>query len=87
MKETVTRPPETTGTGTPLTLLLFSTNISSDEDFTRASAFFDSHPHIHEWNIDRDDVDCVLRIFTGQLTPGDVIALAGKLGFVCSELE
>lgn len=87
MKETIIRHPEKPAAGTPLTLLLFSTNISSDEDFTRASAHFDTHPHIHDWNIDREDVDCVLRIFTDQLTPGDVIALAGKLGFVCSELE
>lgn len=87
MKKTATHNPETPAAGTPLTLLLFRTNISTDADFLHATAHFDAHPHIHEWNIDRDDVDCVLRIFTVQLTPGDVITLAGKLGFVCSELE
>ncbi len=87
MKETATTHPENPAGGTPLTLLLFCTNIRSDADFLRAAPHFDAHPHIHEWNIDRDDVDCVLRIFTGQLTPGDVIALAGNLGFVCTELE
>lgn len=82
INETATRQP-----ATPQTLLLFRTSIRTDADFKRACTLFDTHPHIYDWNIDREDVDCVLRIFTDQLTPGDVIALAGNLGFDCSELE
>lgn len=68
-------------------ILLFRTNIRTDADFLAVQQHFDTHPHISEWTIDREDVDCVLRIFSAQLTTGDIIRLAGQLGFECSELD
>jgi hypothetical protein len=67
-------------------LLIFKTNIReicSNCEMHKALA---SHAEIHHWSIDTDDVDCVLRISTGTLTPSAIISLINTLGYQCSEL-
>ena len=69
------------------TLLIFKTNILTDEAFGAIHPLFEKHPAITDWSIDRDDRDCVLRVFTEKLTPADIILLIGNEGFFCAELD
>ena len=45
-----------------------------------------SHKKISEWNVDTEDVDCVLRIVSHSLTHDHIISEIKKLGFQCNEL-
>jgi len=67
-------------------VLVFKTNVSSDDDVEKVRRALASKNNITRWNIDRDDVDKVLRIECEQLQPQAVIRLLGDAGFVCEEL-
>ncbi len=68
-------------------ILIFKTNIQTESDKRRIQYTLDSLDSIQQWNIDLHDVDCVLRIVSGTLTPEQVIALVKRHGFECKELE
>ena len=67
-------------------VLVFKTNISSDEDVEKIGRVLTSESNITRWNIDRDDIDKVLRIECDQLQPEAVIKLLRDAGFECEEL-
>ena len=65
---------------------LFKTNILTDEDVEKIRWVLTSESNITRWNIDRDDIDKVLRIECDQLQPDAVIRLLRNAGFECEEL-
>lgn len=69
-------------------LLIYRTDISTRKREKMLQSFFDDHPHILDWNIDRQDIDNVLRI---EISKGiDVDELLGYIrmqGLHCEELE
>ena len=67
-------------------VLVFKTNILSDEDVEKISHVIASESNITRWNIDRDDIDKVLRIECDQLQPEAVIKVLRDAGFECEEL-
>ena len=67
-------------------VLVFKTNISSDKDVEKVGHVLTSESNITRWNIDRDDIDKVLRIECDQLQPEAVIKLLHDAGFECEEL-
>ena len=67
-------------------VLVFKTNILSDEDVEKIGRVLTSESNITRWNIDRDDIDKVLRIECDQLQPEAVIKLLRDAGFECEEL-
>ena len=67
-------------------VLVFKTNISSDEDVEKIRHVLTSESNITRWNIDRDDIDKVLRIECDQLQPEAVISVLRAAGFECEEL-
>jgi tRNA G26 N,N-dimethylase Trm1 len=67
-------------------VLVFKTNISSVEDVEKIGRVLTSESTITRWNIDRDDIDKVLRIECDQLQPEAVIKLLRDAGFECEEL-
>ena len=67
-------------------VLVFKTNILSDEDVEKIGRVLTSESNITRWNIDRDDIDKVLRIECDQLQPEAVIKLLHDAGFECEEL-
>ena len=67
-------------------VLVFKTNILSDEDVEKIGRVLTSESNITRWNIDRDDIDKVLRIECDQLQPEAVIKLLIDAGFECEEL-
>ena len=56
-------------------VLVFKTNILTDEDVEKIRWVLTSESNITRWNIDRDDIDKVLRIECDQLQPDAVIRL------------
>jgi hypothetical protein len=68
-------------------ILLFKTNIQTILDKQRIQASFDSNEQIYQWNIDLQDVDCVLRIVSETLTTAEIISAVELMGFDCTELE
>jgi hypothetical protein len=67
-------------------VLVFKTNILTDEDVEKIGWVLTSESNITRWNIDRDDIDKVLRIECDQLQPDAVIRLLRNAGFECEEL-
>lgn len=67
-------------------VLVFKTNILSDEDVEKIGLVLASESNITRWNIDRDDIDKVLRIECDQLDPEAIIRMLRDAGFECEEL-
>lgn len=68
-------------------VLLFKTNIASEEDEERLAPLLDNHNAISKWNVDREDIDNVLRVETKELDAPGVIVMVTATGFKCEELE
>ncbi len=67
-------------------ILLFKTNISSEEDKLVIQPTLDSHASIRHWTVDLNDCDFVLRIESESLDHQQVINLISDHGFECCEL-
>ena len=68
-------------------ILVFATNIRTENDKQTISNLLDKNPEIEQWSLDQEDVDCVLRIETDTLSEEQIIDLLGDLNFECSALE
>jgi predicted ATP-grasp superfamily ATP-dependent carboligase len=68
-------------------ILVFATNIKTEPDRQKVSSILDIHSEIHEWNVDQEDVDCVLRIVSQTLSENQIINIIGAQNFVCIPLE
>ena len=68
-------------------ILIFKTNIQTKRDKLRIQRELDTLETIQQWNIDLEDIDCVLRIVSDRLTPEQIILVVKDNGFECSELE
>ncbi|BAV04118.1 hypothetical protein SAMN05421788_104146 [Filimonas lacunae] len=68
-------------------ILIFKTNIRTPKDHHAVKNSLDTHQQISQWNIDMQDVDCVLRIESYQVKTHEIIALINSQGYQCSELE
>ncbi len=67
-------------------ILVFKTNIGSEYDLKKVGTVLSKEPRIKAWNVDRDDVDKVLRIESHHLHPLAVIRLMRQAGYYCEEL-
>tara|TARA_R110000737_G_scaffold53512_1_gene75148 strand:- start:14198 stop:14476 length:279 start_codon:yes stop_codon:yes gene_type:complete len=69
-------------------LLIYRTNISSKKRIKLLQPFFDEHPHILDWNVDRQDVDNVLRIeVLDGIKEEEVLVFIHNQGLLCEELR
>jgi hypothetical protein len=68
-------------------ILIFKTNIQTEFDRLRIKNVLDASQKVLKWNIDMDDVDCVLRVVSDSLTPEQIITVIQYVGFECAELE
>ena len=68
-------------------VLVFATNIKTEKDKQKIISTLDEHSEIHEWNVDQDDIDCVLRIVTNTLSEEHIIQLISQHDFACAALE
>lgn len=67
-------------------ILVFKTNIQSDKDLLLVRELMCSLG-ILDWNVDRQDIDCVLRVVSTKFSEAQLIAHVTAEGFVCEELE
>lgn len=65
---------------------VFKTNIRSEDDKTKISSVL-AITEVKDWSVDNEDIDCVLRVVSYELTADEIIKLINKTGFQCRELE
>lgn len=68
-------------------ILVFATNIRTEIDKQNISTVLDKNSAIQQWNIDQEDVDCVLRIISETLSEEDIINIIQSQDFKCTILE
>ena len=67
-------------------ILLFRTDIKSEEDKQALQPLLDKDKNIEQWNVDLDDEDFVLRIVSYTLKHDQVIEMVRNCGYHCCEL-
>lgn len=68
-------------------ILVFATNIRTETDRQTVSNILDNHSEIHQWNVDLEDIDCVLRIVSHTLSEDQIINIIDAQNFKCTPLE
>jgi cell fate (sporulation/competence/biofilm development) regulator YmcA (YheA/YmcA/DUF963 family) len=68
-------------------ILVFATNIRTENDKQNISRILNQNPAILQWNIDQEDVDCVLRIVSKTLSEAEIINIIGNQDFKCKSLD
>jgi len=68
-------------------ILVFATNIRTNNDKQLISQTLNENSEIHHWNIDQEDIDCVLRVVTYTLSEKQIINLIDTNDFKCTPLE
>lgn len=66
---------------------VFKTNIQSELDRVAIRDLLDSHQQIEKWNVDFEDIDCVLRVVSPSIAPQEIIQLITSNGYHCQELD
>ncbi|MBT1703555.1 hypothetical protein [Chryseosolibacter indicus] len=67
-------------------ILIFKTNILDIQDIEKVASVLDADARVKKWNVDREDVDHVLRIQSDCLDCRHIIELVHKCGYECEEL-
>jgi hypothetical protein len=68
-------------------ILVFRTSIKSKADCEKIRAGLDGLHAVENWSVDLEDIDCVLRVVSRQLSPQQVISFINNHGYDCAELE
>lgn len=68
-------------------LYILRTNIKTEADKLTVKNIFDQHDQIVQWNVDQQDIDCVLRIVSPTLCYETIIGIINNLGFEGAELQ
>ena len=67
-------------------ILVFKTNIKFKKDFKKIEPILNGNPFITSWNIDKNDIDKVLRIVTTNINSAELINIVKEEGYLCEEL-
>jgi cell fate (sporulation/competence/biofilm development) regulator YmcA (YheA/YmcA/DUF963 family) len=68
-------------------LLIYRTNISTRKKVKLLETYFENHPLILDWNVDRQDVDNVLRLeVTDNAIEDEILKYIHQRGLLCEEL-
>jgi hypothetical protein len=67
-------------------ILVFATNIRTDNDKQLISRILNENAEIHQWNIDQEDIDCVLRVVSKTLSEQEIITIIDTENFKCTPL-
>lgn len=70
-----------------MNVLVFRTNINTDERVHRAACRLCKLRGVCKWSIDLEDHDCVLRIEAESVTEADVVRMLTKAGLQCAVLN
>ena len=67
-------------------LLIFKTNIVNKKQAMKVAKLLDAENDILRWNIDRQDVDHVLRVEAVNMGTREIISIIQEAGHFCEEL-
>ncbi len=67
-------------------VLVFKTNLTDVNSIAAVEEHLNIHPHIHQWNVDVQDCDNVLRIVSKGIEAHEVKRIVTGEGFYCEEL-
>jgi hypothetical protein len=65
---------------------IFKTDIRTQADKQKLQPALELISDIHEWSVDIDDIDCVLRVISPTLTREDIATVVSNHGYHCAEL-
>lgn len=68
-----------------LHILIFKTNIKFKKDLKKIESHLNSHETISSWNLDREDIDRVLRIESSVNITNEIINTVKLAGYHCEE--
>lgn len=68
-------------------VLVFATNIRTNNDKQLISQTLNEISEIYQWNIDQEDIDCVLRVVSKTLSEEQIINIVNNHDFNCKPLE
>jgi hypothetical protein len=68
-------------------ILVFATNIRTNNDKQLISRTLNEISEIHQWNIDQEDIDCVLRVVSNSISEEQIINILDKHNFNCTPLD
>ena len=66
---------------------VFKTDVNTTEKAKLLPRLLNLQLHKGNWNLDREDCDCILRIDSTSLQSQEIIQLLMTNGFSCTELE
>jgi len=69
-----------------INLLIFKTNIVNKKQAMKVAKLLDAENNILRWNIDRQDVDRVLRVEAVNIGTREIISIIQDAGYFCEEL-
>ncbi len=67
-------------------ILVFKTNIETDTAHKDVESILNNHASVIGWNIDKEDVDKVLRIESITNNSREIISTINEAGYFCEEL-
>jgi predicted TIM-barrel enzyme len=68
-------------------LMIFKTDIKSDNKLNEVKPILNDHPFVIDWSVDMEDVDNVLRVESdGIIVETHIEKLLKEAGFFCEEL-
>jgi len=71
----------------PTEVLVFKTNLLTEEHIDSISPLLNNHPFISKWNVDGHDIDHVLRIVPSHnIESSQIVNMIRQAGFYCEEL-
>ena len=68
-------------------ILVFATNIRTNNDKQLISQTLNEISEIYQWNIDQEDIDCVLRVVSKTLSEEQIINIVNRHNFNCKPLD
>jgi hypothetical protein len=71
---------------TPTAVMVFKTNIETEQDLNKIARILKSERNILRWNVDREDIDRVLRIESENMNRTEIQQKVEHAGFICEEL-
>ena len=68
-------------------ILVFATNIRTNNDKQLISQTLNEISEIYQLNIDQEDIDCVLRVVSKTLSEEQIINIVNRHNFNCKPLD
>ena len=67
-------------------VLVFKTNLRFKKDIEKVKPLLEKLTNIEHWNIDRDDIDKVLRVQSSTACSEQIVDIIKSAGYACEEL-